>query len=61
MSANAYMISGSGRQRLVAAADVAEYQANGWQIQRLIEVETAPKKPAPKKRAPAKKKAKAKD
>jgi len=61
MSADAYMLSGSGRQRLVAAADVAEYQANGWQIQRLIEVEKAPKKPAPKKRAPAKKKAKAED
>jgi len=61
MSADAYMVSGSGRQRLVAAADVAEYQANGWQILRLIEVEKAPAKPAPKKRAPAKKKAKAKD
>ena len=47
MSADAYMLSGSGRQRLVAAADVAEYQANGWQIQRLLEVEKAPKKPAP--------------
>lgn len=61
MSADAYMLSSSGRQRLVAAADVAEYQANGWQILRLIEVEKAPAKPAPKKRAPAKKKAKAKD
>ena len=61
MSADAYMLSSSGRQRLVAAADVADYQANGWQILRLIEVEKAPKKPAPKKRAPAKKKAKAED
>jgi len=61
MASDAYMLSGSGRQRLVAAADVAEYQANSWQIQRLIEVEKVPAKPAPKKRAPAKKKAKAED
>ena len=44
MASDAYMISGSGRQRLVAAADVADYQANGWQILRLIEVEKAPEK-----------------
>ncbi len=61
MLADAYMLSSNGRQRLVVAADVADYQANGWQIQRLIEVEKVPAKPAPKKRAPAKKKAKAED
>lgn len=61
MAADAYMISGSGRQRLVAAADVADYQAQGWQVVRTIETEKAPAKPEPKKRAPAKKKAKAKD
>ena len=61
MSADAYMLSSNGRQRLVVAADVADYQANGWTVVRYIEVEKAPAKPAPKKRAPAKKKAKAKD
>ncbi len=61
MSADAYMFSGSGRQRLVAAADVADYQGNGWTVVRYIEVEKAPAKPKPKKKAPAKKKAKAED
>jgi hypothetical protein len=55
------MISSNGRQRLVVAADVADYQGNGWTVVRYIEVEKAPAKPKPKKKAPAKKKAKAED
>jgi hypothetical protein len=61
MSADAYMLSSNGRQRLVVAADVADYQGNGWTVVRYIEVEKAPAKPKPKKKAPAKKKAKAED
>lgn len=61
MASDAYMVNGSGRQRLVAADDVADYQLQGWQVLRTIEIEKAPAKPEPKKRAPAKKKAKAKD
>jgi hypothetical protein len=49
------MVSSSGRQRLVAAADVADYEKQGWQVQRYLEVEKAPAKPKPKKKAPAKK------
>ena len=55
MASDAYMVSSSGRQRLVAAGDVADHEKQGWQVQRYLEVEKAPAKPKPKKKAPAKK------
>jgi len=61
MSGLAYMSNGTGGFTVVGADAVAEMQDKGWQVDRIVEVETAPKKPAPKKRAPAKKKAKAED
>ena len=45
-----------GRQRLVAEAELSAYEAEGWTVERRIEVESMPKKKAAKKPA-AKKKA----
>jgi len=61
MAGLAYMSNGTGGTTVVGADAVADMQEKGWHLDRMVEVETAPVKPAPKKRAPAKKKAKAED